>query len=299
MSDILRVDTIGDYHAWLGTAPLHPLVSVIDYSQLGPGLPARKLYGFYAVFLKDRHCGKLRYGRQHYDYQDGTLLFVSPGQVYGSDNIAEPIQGNGYALLFHPDLLRGTHLARKMKEYTFFSYEVNEALHINEQERKIMMDCLERIKYELQTPEDRHSCNLIADSIQLFLDYCIRFYDRQFATRTNANKDLLVKLEKLLDDYFHSGKARQKGIPNVKYCAGGLNLSPNYLSDLLRKETGNSALNHIHTKLIEQAKTELTLTDKTISEIAYALGFEYPPHFTRMFKRYEGCTPSEYRSRVL
>lgn len=298
MSEILRVDTIGDYHAWLGTESLHPLVSVIDYSQIKPLVPNRKLYGFYAVFLKDSHCGELRYGRQYYDYQDGTLLFVSPGQAYGNDNIKTPIQGNGYALLFHPDLLRGTHLVRQMREYSFFSYEANEALHLSGSERKIMMDCLDRIKDELQNPEDKHSRRLIADSIQMFLDYCTRFYDRQFATRTSANKDLLVRLESLLDDYFHSGKARQNGLPSVKTCAYALNKSPNYLSDLLRKETGNSALNYIHAKLMEQAKTELTSTDKTINEIAYGLGFEYTPHFTRLFKKREGCTPSEYRRQV-
>lgn len=299
MSEILKVNSIGDYHAWLGTEPLHPLVSIVDYSQIGPGIPIRKLYGFYAVFLKECHCGELRYGRQYYDYQDGTLLFVAPGQAYGSDNITKPVQGSGYALLFHPDLLRGTHLAKRMREYTFFSYEANEALHLSDHERKIMMDCLDRIRYELQNPEDRHSRMLIADSIQMFLDYCTRFYDRQFATRTNANKDLLAKLETLLDNYFHSGKALQEGLPTVKTCANALNLSPNYLSDLLRKETGNSALNYIHAKLIEQAKTELTSTDKTISEIAYELGFEYTPHFTRLFKKREGCTPGEYRKQVL
>lgn len=165
MSEILKVNTIGDYHAWLGTELLHPLVSIVDYSQIGPRIPSRKLYGFYAVFLKDGHCGELRYGRQYYDYQAGTLLFVAPGQAYGSDNITTPIQGSGYAMLFHPDLLRGAHLARRMREYTFFSYEVNEALHLSESERKIIMDCLDKIRYELQNPEDKYSRKLITDSI--------------------------------------------------------------------------------------------------------------------------------------
>lgn len=298
MSKILKVNTIGDYHAWLGTKPLHPLVSIVDYSQIGPGIPSRKLYGFYAVFLKDSHCGEVRYGLQYYDYQGGTLLFIAPGQAYGNDNITKPIQGNGYALLFHPDLLLGTPLAKNLKKYPFFSYETNEALHLSDPERKIIMDCLDRIKYEIQNPEDRHSRNLIADSIQMLLDYCLRFFDRQFNTQTKTDKDLLTMLESLLDNYFHSGEAHKRGFPSVKYCAGELKLSPNYLSALMRKETGNSALNYIHSKLIELAKTELTATNKTINEIAYSLGFEYPAHFTRLFKKHEGCTPGEYRKQI-
>lgn len=299
MGEILRVDTISDYYDWLDTKPMNPLISIVDYSKLGPGIPARKLYGFYAVFLKDVKCGDLKYGMQSYDYQDGTLLFVSPGQVYGSDNVKTPIQGSGLALLFHPDLLNGTSLGKKMREYTFFSYNSNEALHVSEKERRLIQNCLDQIEYELSLPEDKYSKQIVVSSLQMFLDYCSRFYDRQFTTRETANMDLLTKLESLIDNYFHSGEARKKGFPTVKYCAAELNLSANYLSDLLRKETGNSALNYIHSKLIELAKTELTTTDKTINEIAYSLGFEYPPHFTRMFKKYEGVTPTEYRKKVM
>lgn len=299
MGEILRVDTISDYYDWLDTKPMNPLISIVDYSKLGPGIPARKLYGFYAVFLKDVKCGDLKYGMQSYDYQDGTLLFVSPGQVYGSDNVKTPIQGSGLALLFHPDLLNGTSLGKKMREYTFFSYNSNEALHVSEKERRLIQNCLDQIEYELSLPEDKYSKQIVVSSLQMFLDYCSRFYDRQFTTRETANMDLLTKLESLIDNYFHSGEARRKGFPTVKYCAAELNLSANYLSDLLRKETGNSALNYIHSKLIELAKTELTTTDKTINEIAYSLGFEYSPHFTRMFKKYEGVTPTEYRKKVM
>lgn len=299
MGEILRVDTISDYYDWLDTKPMNPLISIVDYSKLGPGIPARKLYGFYAVFLKDVKCGDLKYGMQSYDYQDGTLLFVSPGQVYGSDNVKTPIQGSGLALLFHPDLLNGTSLGKKMREYTFFSYNSNEALHLSEKERRLIQNCLDQIEYELSLPEDKYSKQIVVSSLQMFLDYCSRFYDRQFTTRETANMDLLTKLESLIDNYFHSGEARRKGFPTVKYCAAELNLSANYLSDLLRKETGYSALNYIHSKLIELAKTELTTTDKTINEIAYRLGFEYSPHFTRMFKKYEGVTPTEYRKKVM
>lgn len=299
MGEILRVDTISDYYDWLGTKPMNPLISIVDYSKLGPDIPARKLYGFYAVFLKYVKCGDLKYGMQSYDYQDGTLLFVSPGQVYGSDNVKTPIQGSRLALLFHPDLLNGTTLGKKMREYTFFSYNSNEALHLSEKERMLIQNCLDQIEYELSLPEDNYSKQIVVSSLQMFLDYCSRFYDRQFTTRETANMDLLTKLESLIDNYFHSGEARRRGFPTVKYCAAELNLSANYLSDLLRNETGNSALNYIHSKLIELAKTELTTTDKTINEIAYSLGFEYSPHFTRLFKKYEGVTPTEYRKKVL
>ena len=257
---------------------------------------ARKLYGFYAIFLKDVKCGELRYGRQYYDYQDGTLIFVAPGQVFGAEDNGEVFQPTGYLLMFHPDLLRNTLLGKlMMKDYTFFSYETNEALHLSSEERQVVMDCLHKIQYELQHPIDKHSKGLIVDSIKMFLDYCTRFYDRQFITRDNVNKDVLVRFEALLEDYFMKGRAEKTGLPTVQYIANELNLSANYLSDLLRKETGSTALRYIHDKVIDVAKTQIVSTDKTISEIAYLLGFQYSQHFTRLFKKEVGCTPNEYR----
>lgn len=295
MGNIIRTDTIHAYNQWAGVETQHPLVGFIDFSKVAPLRHARKLYGFYAVFLKDQNCGELRYGRQYYDYQDGTLIFVAPGQAFGAEDDGEVFQPTGYIMMFHPDLLLNTPLARMMKDYTYFSYETNEALHISEQERRIVMDCFAKIQYELQYPVDNFSKTLITDTIKTFLDYCSRFYSRQFITRDNVNRDILTRFEKLLDEYFHSDKPMTLGLPNVQYCADKLHLSPNYLSDLLRKEAGNTALGYIHNKLLDIAKTEIVATDKTISEIAYALGFQYPQHFTRLFKREVGCTPNEYR----
>ena len=295
MGNIIKTDTIHAYNQWAGVETQHPLVGFIDFSKVAPLRHARKLYGFYAVFLKDQNCGELRYGRQYYDYQDGTLIFVAPGQAFGAEDDGEVFQPTGYILMFHPDLLLNTPLARMMKDYTYFSYETNEALHISEQERRIVMDCFEKIQYELQYPVDNYSKTLITDTIKTFLDYCSRFYSRQFITRDNVNRDILTRFEKMLDEYFHSDKPMTLGLPNVQYCADKLHLSPNYLSDLLRKEAGNTALGYIHNKLLDIAKTEIVATDKTISEIAYALGFQYPQHFTRLFKREVGCTPNEYR----
>ena len=299
MSELIKADNICIYNEWAGVETKHPLVSFIDFSTVKPLRHARKLYGFYAIFLKDVKCGELRYGRQYYDYQDGTLIFVAPGQVFGADDNGEVFQPTGYLLMFHPDLLRNTPLGKfMMKNYTFFSYETNEALHLSNEERQVVMDCFHKIQYELQHPIDKHSKGLIVDSIKMFLDYCTRFYDRQFITRDNVNKDILVRFEALLEDYFMNGRAEKIGLPNVQYFANELNLSANYLSDLLRKETGSTALSYIHNKVIDVAKTQIVSTDKTISEIAYLLGFQYPQHFTRLFKREVGCTPYEYRLQV-
>jgi len=298
-NQLMRADTISAYNDWAGVETLNPLAGYIDFSQVSPLRHARKLYGFYAIFLKDAHCGELRYGRQYYDYQDGTLIFIAPGQAFGAEDDGTTFQPTGHLLMFHPDLLRGTALASNMKQYSFFSYEVNEALHLSEQERQIILDCLHRIDYELKHPIDKHSRQLIVDSIKTFLDYSTRFYDRQFITRENANQDVLVKFEKLLDQYFDRGTAEQKGLPSVQYFASELHLSANYLSDLMKKETGQNTLQFIHDKVINLTKEQIVSTNKTVSEIAYSLGFQYPQHLTRLFKREVGCTPRAYREQIL
>lgn len=298
MNELIKTDSICAYNEWAGVITQHPLVGFIDFSTVKPLRHARKLYSFYAVFLKDMKCGELRYGRQYYDYQDGTLIFVAPGQVFGADDNGDVFQPSGYLLLFHPDLLRNTLLGRFMKEYTFFAYERNEALHLSNEERQIVLDCFHKIQYELQHPIDKHSKALIVDSIKMFLDYCTRFYDRQFITRDNVNKDVLARFEHLLEYYFSNGMTEKIGLPTVQYCADELHLSANYLSDLLRKETGSTALRYIHDKVVDIAKTQIVTTNKTISEIAYQLGFQYPQHFTRLFKNEVGCTPNEYRNQL-
>jgi AraC-like DNA-binding protein len=249
----------------------------------------------YAVFLKDTKCGDIIYGGQPYDYEDGTLVFVSPGQVYGIDNHTVNTNPSGYGLLFHPDLIAGTHLAKTIRDYSFFSYEVNEALHLSKKERKTIVECFEKISSEIEQNIDKHSKTLIVSNIELLLNYCMRFYDRQFITRSHVNKDVLVRFENLLTDYFKSEKAQAIGLPTVTWCAEQLHLSPNYFGDLIKKETGNTALDYIQSRLIEEAKLKMSDATKSISGIAYDLGFKYQQHFTRLFKQKTGMPPNEYR----
>lgn len=295
MSIILRMDSVGDYNAFVGQETLHPLVSVIDFSKVGPLRHARKAYGFYAVFLKDVKCGDLRYGRHYYDYQEGTLVFVSPGQVIGNDDNGESFRMQGYALLFHPDLLRNTPLGRNMKDYTFFSYDASESLHMSERERHIITNCLQKIQSELERGVDRHTKSIVTANIEVLLNHCMRFYDRQFITRENVNKDALVEFERLLDAYFETVNPQQIGLPFVQNFADELHLSANYFGDLIKKETGKTAQEHIQLKIIGKAKDLLCGTNKSVSEIAYELGFKYPHHLSRMFKKNVGRSPNEFR----
>jgi AraC family transcriptional regulator, transcriptional activator of pobA len=294
MDEILKLENISQYNSMRGIETYNPLVSVIDMSKAKPTQSARIHFGFYCVFLKEIKCGDLKYGCNYYDYQEGTLVFVAPGQVLGV-NSYEYVQPKGWTLLFHPDLIRGTSLAHKIKDYTFFSYDVNEALHLSEKERQIVIDCLNKIDYELKQSIDKHSKTLIANNIELLLNYCMRFYDRQFITRSHVNKDIIVRFERLLDDYFQSDKTQTLGLPTVKYCAENIYLSANYLGDLIKKETGKSPQEHIQLKLIDIAKERIFDKSKSVSEIAYELGFKHPQHFSRMFKNETGYTPNEYR----
>ena len=298
MTQLMRADTIEAYSRWAGVETLNPLVGIIDFAKVEPMRHARKLYGIYAIFLKDAQCGQLRYGCQNYDYQDGPMLFVAPGHAFGSEDDGTVFQPDGLVLIFHPDLLQGTPLARAIKDYTFFNYEVNEALHLSKEERTLIQGCFQSIAYELRHAIDRHSRQLIVDAIKMLLDYATRFYDRQFITRENQNHDILARLETVLTDYFASSRPQREGLPTVQQLADEVHLSPNYLSDLMRKETGITALNYIHQHLIDRAKTRLASTSLTVSEIAYQLGFQYSQHFTRLFKNKTGMTPNEYRLQV-
>lgn len=295
MGEILKLDHVYQYNDLLSWETLHPLVSVIDFSRCPRMQRSRQIFGFYAIFLKEVKCGDIHYGRNYYDYQEGTLVFLAPGQVIGIEDNGAVFQPKGRALIFHPDLLRGTALARAMKDYTFFSYEVSEALHLSDQERQIVIDCLNNIEVELCRGIDKHSKKLIVSNLELLLNYCIRFYDRQFITRENVNKDVLGKFENILNDYFESDKPQNIGLPSVQYCADRLHLSANYLGDLIKKETGKSAQEHIQLKLMDIAKERIFDTSKSVSEIAYELGFKYPQHFSRLFKKRMGCSPNEYR----
>lgn len=295
MDKILKFDTVSQYNAFNRNATLHPLVSVVDLSKAEPRKMRRMTFGFYTVFLKEVKCGDLKYGISKYDYEEGTLVFLAPGQVVGSDG-EEYFQPKGLALVFQPDLVYGTSLASRMGNYTFFSYSVNEALHLSEQERHIILDCFSKIRFELEQGVDKHSKTLIISNIELFLNYCVRFYDRQFITRENAVKGIMERFEHVLNEFFTSDKPQQIGLPTVAYCAHELNLSPNYFGDLVRKETGKTALEYIHLKLMDKAKERIFDVNKSVSEIAYELGFKYPQHFTRVFKQHVGVSPTEYRN---
>lgn len=296
MEQVNRIDTVGQYNDYVGVDTQHPLVSVVNFSDVDGITHLRQYMGIYAVFLKDIKCGNITYGCQPYDYENGTLVFVSPGQVYGVDSLGVAIKPSGYALVFHPDLIKGTHLGNVIKDYTFFSYEVHEALHLSKKERKVIVDCLEKIAGEIEQNIDKHSKTLIVSNIELFLNYCMRFYDRQFITRNNANKDILMRFENLLDDYFATGKAKTAGLPSVAYSADQLHLSANYFGDVIKKETGSTALDYIQTRLINEAKEKIFDAGKSINDIAGELGFKYQQHFTRLFKQKTGITPNEYRS---
>lgn len=295
MEQVERIDTVKQYNEYAGVDTLHPLVSVVNFNEIPTIQHFRRYIGLYAIFLKNIKCGNITYGCQPYDYEDGTLVFISPGQVYGIDSEGLATKPSGYALVFHPDLIAGTALGKTIKNYTFFSYEVNEALHLSKKERKTIIDCLEKISNEIDQNIDKHSKTLIVSNIELFLNYCMRFYDRQFITRTNANNDILSRFENLLNDYFRSGKAMALGLPTVTYCAEQLFLSPNYFGDLIKKETGSTALEYVQNKLIDEAKNKIFDHTKTINHIASELGFKYQQHFTRLFKQKTGLTPNEYR----
>ena len=297
-NEIQHIETISEYNNLMGVETLHPLVSVIDFSKARCLHHQRHTFGFYAIFVKEVKCGDIIYGRQRYDYQEGTVVCLGPGQVVGIEDNGEVFQPRGWALCFHPDLIHGTSLGRHIKEYTFFSYEVNEALHLSKQERGVFVDCLDKIAQEIEHSIDRLSKRLISTNIELLLDYCLRYYERQFITRENVNHDILTRFESLLDNYFTGANALRNGLPTVKHCAGELCLSANYFGDLIKKETGKTAQEYIQQKIISLSKERVLDPTKSISQVAYELGFQYPQHFTRVFKKAVGMTPNAYRAGV-
>ncbi|AFK05522.1 transcriptional regulator, AraC family (plasmid) [Emticicia oligotrophica DSM 17448] len=300
MEKTYRIDSINEYNADNNHKTLHPLVSVIDFSKAnlrnwGNVDTIRFEYGLYCIYLKDVKCGDMKYGRHYYDYQAGTLVFFSANQYSEIENPKVSYQPMGFGLIFHADFLIGTSLGKTIQQYKFFNYQSNEALHLSDDERKLIMDCFAKIDFELKQPIDKHSKKLISSNIELFLDYCQRFYDRQFITRENVNKGILERFEDLLNSYFSSEKPQTIGLPSVAYFADELHLSANYFGDLIKKETGQSAKDYILNRTIEEAKNLIYENDKTVNEIAYGLGFKYPQHFTRLFKQKVGYTPNEFR----
>lgn len=299
MDAIVHFDTVEQYNRLRGVPTHHPLVSVVDLTQARP-MPAQTFhFGVYAIYLKELKCGDLRYGRSMYDYQEGTLLFIAPGQIIGVQPVAVTYEPKGWALLFHPEFIKGTPLGRLIKDYSFFSYDVNEALHLSISEREIVIDCFRKIEREITANIDKHSKKLISSNIELLLNYSTRFYDRQFFTRDQANQGMLARFEQLLHEYYSGDKPRKLGVPTVSYCASALHLSANYFGDLIRKESGITAQEYIQNAVITIARDRMVDIDKSISEVAYDVGFKYPQHFTRLFKQKVGVTPTVYRSMQL
>jgi AraC-like DNA-binding protein len=295
---IVELESIGELHEFVqAPRPRHPLVSVIDhrdfYARVPKGEGMKFRVGFYTISCK-KFDGLMYYGKGHYDFKDGSLVFTAPGQIVGAGpNIHVE---DGWGLFVHPDLLYGTALGKKMHEYNFFHYEVNEALHISEEENALIRDCLSKIEREYAGSIDKHTQGLIVSNIELLLNYCDRFYDRQFYTRARVNADVVQRFESLLKEYFGQASLIESGLPPVTYFSSRLNLSPSYLSDLLQRTTGKSTLEHIHLELVDRAKSLLWGTESSISEIAYELGFEHPSHFTKIFKAKTGKSPSEFRN---
>lgn len=299
MENIVQLENVSDYNNIRGVKTLHPLITVIDLSKAGPSSAQAYNFGLYAVYLKELECGELKYGRNNYDFQEGTLVFIAPGQILSVQPGVKTYEPKGWALLFHPDLIKGTALGRHIQDYSFFSYDVDEALHLSETERSIVIDCLTKIRYETEQTPDKHSKTVIASNIELFLNYCARFYDRQFITREEPNTQLLERFEKLLNNFYLSNKPQSVGLPSVSYCAETLHLSPNYFGDMIKKETGKTAQEYIQSKIIDIAKERFFDTTKSISEVAYELGFRYPQHLTRLFKQKVGVSPIEYRNQMI
>lgn len=303
MKPVLHLSTITELANLGGTTLQHPLVSVVDFSKVkfefnsGTKLTA----GFYQIFFKNYCSNNISYGREKLDFQDGSLFCVSPNQILTFENEVEnDVETKkdklGWGLFFHSDLIRKTPLGAKIKEYSFFSYEMSEALHLSEKEKLILSECLQNIQKELSQNTDTHSQNIIISNIELFLNYCLRFYGRQFIIRKPINNRILNEIENSLSLYFKSNKHKENGLPTVQYLAGQVNLSPNYLSDLLKNEAGMTAQSLIHSHIIEEAKTILLTSNYRISEIAYNLGFEYPQYFSKLFKQKTGLSPFEYRN---
>lgn len=293
MAAFLQVDNVSDYVNYVGYKNLHPLASVIPYSAVSPIRHSRTKFNIYALFLRDDHLEDLTYGMGSYDYGEGTLIAVSPGQIGGVEDNGEVFDIKGWALLFHPELLRGTPLENNLSRFTYFSYHINEALKMTSDERGIIVKCLELIKDELENKNNLNQDAIIVGLIEVVLNYCLRFYDRQFTTNRLENSNILARFEQVLRDYYHTGKQVDGGMPTVKYCSEQLFLSSNYFGDLVKKETGNSPNHFIQNFIIDKARSEL-FANKSVSEAAFNLGFGSQQSLSRFFKAHTGKTPLEY-----
>jgi AraC family transcriptional regulator, transcriptional activator of pobA len=292
-----RFESLTDFHRVFGLPmPLHPMVSLVEITtlqQLPPGFPKSMAMNFYKIAYKTGLCGQAKYGQSHYDFGEGGLVFTAPNQVFESPSGDLPAMGR--LLLIHSDFFLSYPLARKIKDYGYFSYAANEALHLSEQEKETVMAIFKIMEEELHGRIDGCSQDVMVAQIDLLLNYCNRYYNRQFITRKAASKDLLQKLEAILEGYFNDETAMRQGLPTVQWLAERLHVSAHYLSDMLRSLTGQNAQQHIHQKLIEVAKEKLSTSDLSVSEIAYSLGFEFPQSFSRLFKTKTQLSPLEFR----
>lgn len=293
MSKIMKIKSVSDYSRYLGHTAQHPLVSVIEYAEVSPIRHSLNNYSVYGIFFHDKADIDLAYGCGKYDYKSGTVICVAPGQIGGKEDNGEQVMLTGWALLFHPDLLHGTPLDKKIKHYSFFDYRVNEALHMTDEEHDIFVSLMQQIRNELQNKHDEFQNAIIVGYIELVLNFCQRFYNRQFATRTLENSDILMKFDNLLSDYYEEKIQLRRGLPTFQYCADKLCMSANYFGDLIKKATGDTASNYIHQYIIQRVKSVLA-AGASITQAADELGFEYPQHLSRMFKKRVGITPSEF-----
>lgn len=294
-----NIQSISEYHSLLGVEkPKHPLISIINHEDIRDFNNEKlknKTYNFYTISRKINYDGTMKYGQQYYDFQEGAMVFHAPKQVIVSE-LADNVQLKGWTMLIHPDFLRTYPLDKKIEQYGFFSYAVNEALHLSDEESKTIESVMDTIREEYTSGIDVYSQDILISQIELLLNYCNRFYNRQFITRKAVNNGLLVRFEKLLTDYINNGYLQQKGIPSVQFFSNELNMSANYLSDMLRNLTGQSTQQHIQDKIIERAKYILTTTNLTVSEIAFELGFEYSQSFNKLFKNKTNQTPLDFRT---
>lgn len=300
MKSLIHLQNITDLHKLfdLGSSQ-HPLVTVLDFSKVTEQVKqnTRVTTDFYSVMFKNYCKNNIRYGRRSIDFQDGSLICIAPNQIIEIDSeVEERDDKMGWGLFFHSDLIRATALNDKITAYTFFNYEVAEALHLSEKEKNILFECIQKIQAELQENIDVYSQQIIVSTIELLLGYCSRFYGRQLITRSHRNQSVITQIKNELIRYYADGRLKEQGLPTVKYLADRVRLSPSYLSDLLKKETGKNAQEQIHSHIIEEAKNCLLNTEKNINEIAYDLGFEYPQYFVKLFKQKTGRTPMEFRN---
>lgn len=293
----MKIKNVGDYSRYVGHTDRHPLVSVIDYVEVSPVRHCLNNYSVYGIFFHDEAEIDLTYGCGKYDYKKGTVICVAPGQIGGKEDNGERVMLTGWALLFHPDLLHGTPLKKAIRNYSFFDYRVNEALHMTDEEHNILSSLMRQIQDELQNEHDELQNSIIIGYIELVLNFCQRFYNRQFITRRLENSDILMKFDSLLRDYYEEKLQTTLGIPTVQYCADKLCMSPNYFGDVIKRASGDTASNYIRQYVISLAKNEFA-NGTGIAQVAYELGFEYPQHLSRMFKKQTGMTPTEYEERI-